>query len=171
MAEDRDAERHAARQEINRNMAAAAQVSQMRQAVLKGKTFKSRYGEKNMHPLVHPGDVLEIGGATLMEIKPNDLLYFQQDNGFQVRRVVRHSVTGGELSFIVKAEDATTETTLPAAQIIGRVVRIERHGEIIELVRFGGGDIQKQLGPMLGKAANWVQDTIDKISLYFSRRK
>jgi len=171
-SEDRERKRDKARQDIQRNMGLAAQVSQMKQSVMKGKTFKARWGDRAMEPTLLPGDVIEVGGVTTVDLKTGDLVYFQYNEQFLARRIARHSMSGTEMGFLVKAESGEhQDLTIPATQVIGRIVNVERRGQVIQLQRDRGAEMGSQMSGYLGKALDWIQDTIDKINLYFGRRK
>ncbi len=164
MADERERDR--ARLEIQKNMTQATHVSQMRQSVMKGRTFKIRYLDKAMEPALVPGDVIEVGGATVMQYKAGDLVYYHAGDLFYVRRIVRHNTASGEMAFMVKTEATDEIVSLGATQIIGRVINIERRGETINLVRKRADT--SEMGPLAG-VVNLVQDVIDRITKLVER--
>jgi hypothetical protein len=154
------------RLEIQKNMNAAAQVSQMRQSVSKGKTFRARYVDQRMRPTLVPGDVLEIGGCTVIEYKPGDLVYFHTGEDFQVRKIARHTMSGADMAFSVKSEDGD-EFNLAASQIIGRVVTIHRKGEAIQIIQTRG----EQLEHHMRGGLRLIEGIIDRIRDFIGRKR
>lgn len=166
---EEEARKQAARQEIDKNMAAAVRVSQMKQNLLKGKTFKARYLDNQMEPTLQPGDTIEVGGCAVMEFRAGDLVYFQQQEAFEVRKIVRHSREGSEIAFLVKAEASMGETTLPANQILGRVMTIERRGQTIVLHRPKPANLGERILPMADDALNWIRAMVEKVTELIGR--
>jgi hypothetical protein len=146
-----------ARQEMQRNLSAASQVSQMKQSVMKGKTFKTRLMDRAMEPTFMLNDQIEVGGAVTMNLKANDLLYVHYDNGFHLRRIVKQATSTGEMSFIVRgdADDGLT-WTIASNQIIGKVVSANRNGEPLRLAK-----PRPPASNALEKALYWAQDQVE----------
>jgi hypothetical protein len=166
MADDRANEE--ARFQMQRNIDAASQLQSIKANTSGGRTIRVRNMDLAMRPLLHPGDTLEIGGANVMKLRPNDLVYFRPGGDeYRVRKIVRRANDSNDLAFIVCDADGNGEERVVDSQILGVVIAAERRGEVIQ---FQKGPLSIDTGSVVEKGLSLVQEAYNRISGLFNRK-
>lgn len=163
-----DSTREEMQAQLQRHIEAASQLQSIKSQTLGSRTFKARNVDPSMRPTLQPGDILEIGGASLMKLKPNDLVYYRvSGDEFRVRKIVRRRNDLSDVAFIV-ADELGHEESIIDAQVFGMVVAYERNGQSVRLQRppmnIDTSDLMEQ-GRELGlKAWNRISDLFKRKS-------
>lgn len=84
----------------------------------------------SMLPTIWPGDVLTIGAAPMAAIRNGDVVLVARDSGWCAHRVLSRTATT-----LITRGDALATTDPPAtdAELLGRVISVERHGRELKL--------------------------------------
>lgn len=101
---------------------------------------------QSMHPFIKDGSQVMIAPVCATEIRIGDIIAFVDDNGDN-RTLVCHRVVGrlwrnGELFLREKGDNGRRLTIVPAKEVLGKVISIERDGKQINLE----DSIQRMLG-------------------------
>jgi signal peptidase I len=101
---------------------------------------------QSMHPFIKDGSQVMIAPVCATEIRIGDIIAFVDDNGDN-RTLVCHRVVGrlwrnGELFLREKGDNGRRLTMVPAKEVLGKVISIERDGKQISLE----DSIQRMLG-------------------------
>lgn len=97
----------------------------------------------SMVPSILPGDLVSIRQASLYEISPGEVVLFLRKGRLFVHRVVDRSVAGtadssGEFCLITRGDRLRhSDPPVSAAELLGRVVSIERENRKVKLPGVG----------------------------------
>ena len=149
--------------EIEKTMGQAARLSSVKSSAIRGRSIKVRVTDTSMEPTLRRADVLTIGPVTLMNLRPGDLVYFHVQEKYRVRRVVRRTALDNGMAFSVRSEAGDPEELVPAAQILGKVVSLERAGETIRLEKgTSGKGIRLDVDTVAERVIPYLQRLVDK---------
>lgn len=154
--------------QLQRHIEAASQLQSIKSQTSGSRTFKARNVDPTMRPTLQPGDILEIGGASLLKLKANDLVYYRvSGDEFRVRKIVRRRNDLADLAFIV-ADELGNEDSIVDSQVFGLVLSYERDGQTVKVhrppVTIDTSDLLEQ-GRELGlKAWNRISDLFKRKS-------
>ena len=153
--------------QMQRHIEAASQLQSVKSQTSGGRTFKARNVDPQMRPLLQPGDILEIGGANVMKLKPNDLLYYKvSGDEFRVRRIVRRRNDLADIAFVV-SDESGHEENVSDTQIFGLVLSYERDGETVRLQR---PPLQIDTSDLLEQGRSFGVKAWNRISALFERK-
>lgn len=130
-------------------------MAKWKQKLAKGEHIKVKIVDKGMMPTINMGDIVEVVPVHTSNLKAGALVFFRQNEVFMVRRIIE-TVYSGRGEFKVKGDNQTDpEPMVPAGNVLGKVITIERDGQRIEMEktfastlnqfnkRFGGSDSAK----------------------------
>ena len=151
-------------------------MTRWRKKLSKGEHIKVKIMDKGMMPTMNIGDIAEIMPVHTSNLKPNNVIFFRQNETFVVRRILE-CIYSGSGEFRAKGDNQTEpEPLVTASQILGKVISIERDGQRIELEKtlssalgqlnkkFGGaGNVQIGSGQELEKGKEIASNIMSKI--------
>lgn len=108
----------------------------------------------SMCPFLPNGSRLQVEYVAPDHITMGDLLVYEVDEALICHRVLRRRARGADYTFLTKGDGhRTLEAWIGAAQVLGRVVAVERRGRELRLQRPG-----RRLHAMAAAAASlgWV---------------
>jgi signal peptidase I len=92
---------------------------------------------ESMAPFLHSGSRVLVSKGTTGEVLCGDLLLFEVEGKLICHRVLRRRASGGKYAFLTKGDDwRTIEFWIGEEQVIGRVVSVERNGDLVRLDSF-----------------------------------
>src|SRR5579872_2457183 len=90
----------------------------------------------SMLPAIFPGDILQVRREAVDEFQAGDVVLFSRDSRFFAHRVICVEHNCDELTLIVRGDAlATEDPPVHSAEILGRVVSLERDGKLIAASR------------------------------------
>ncbi len=153
-------------------------MAKWKQKLARGEHIKVKIVDKGMMPTINMGDIAEVVPVQTSTLKAGALVFMRQNENFVVRRIVE-AIYSGRGEFRVKGDNQVDpEPNVPAGNILGKVVTIERDGQRIEMEKsfattlnqlnkkFGGSDIGKanrDLEKGKAMAASFMQKILDWI--------
>lgn len=121
------------------------QMARWRQKMSRGENIKVKILDKGMMPTIRIGDIAEVAGIQAMNLKTQQIIFYRQGDTFLARRIIEVSYKGGG-EFTVKGDALDkNEPPVNAAQVIGKVLQLERDGEKLDVEKKFGGEALKQL--------------------------
>jgi signal peptidase I len=93
--------------------------------------LKLRATGVSMLPTLWPGDILTVQSYGLEQVEPGEVVLYKRRGRFFIHRVVRKSLTGGEV-FLITRGDCMTEADPPvrSGEVLGRITEIQRAGSV-----------------------------------------
>lgn len=96
-------------------------------------TLQLRVQGVSMLPTLWPGDLLTLQSQDYEQTEAGDLVLYVRGGRFFVHRTVRKTATEDETFLITRGDCmAEDDPPVPAADLLGRVTRIERRGLLLE---------------------------------------
>jgi hypothetical protein len=88
----------------------------------------------SMHPTIRHGDLITVEPVAPANLKRGDIVLYRLQNGFIAHRIVNIEERNGcGLTFILRGDASTTcDAPVKPAQVLGKVVRVERGHRIID---------------------------------------
>ncbi len=143
------------KERLSQDMKLLDMMAKWRKKLSKGEYIKIKVSDKGMAPTINMGDLVEVVPVQTSSLKSGALVFFRQNDKFMVRRIIE-TIYSGKGEFKVKGDNQTEpEPIVPAGNILGKVVAVERDGQKIELEKslastlnqlnkkFGGSDSAK----------------------------
>lgn len=140
---------------LNQDLAIVNVMSKWKQKLSRGEHIKVKISDKGMMPTINMGDVAEVVPVQTSSLKNGTLVFLRQKDSFVVRRIVE-TIYSGRGEFKVKGDNQVEpEPNVPAGNVLGKVITVERDGQRIELEKsfastlnqlnkkFGGSDAGK----------------------------
>lgn len=89
-----------------------------------------------MLPAIFPGDILQVRREAVDQFQADDVVLFSRDSRFFAHRVIRVEHNCDEPILIVRGDALPVEDPpVHSAEILGRVVSVERGGKLIDVSR------------------------------------
>jgi hypothetical protein len=100
----------------------------------KGCTLRFQARGTSMLPWIRNGDILTVAPTGMIDVQLGDVVLFQSGSGaIRVHRVIKQGSGARTAQFLVKGDRLLrTDGWIPAAQVFGRVIAVERNGRCIE---------------------------------------
>jgi hypothetical protein len=110
-----------------------------RDLLSRGYSVRFRPGGQSMHPTIRDGERITVEPILAERIRTGDIILYAAARGPVAHRVVRVERREAQnLLFHLRGDCAATpDAPVLAAQILGRVVTVEREGRTIALCGFG----------------------------------
>jgi len=91
----------------------------------------------SMVPAIHPGDVLSIQPINLEEVSRGDVVVYAREQVLIVHRVVQTSDDSSEPYLVTRGDRLRRDDApIPAGEVLGRVVSIERKNRRVRVYPF-----------------------------------
>jgi len=88
----------------------------------------------SMVPTIRPGDLVTVEKAAVTEISQGDVVVFARDGRLVAHRVVAHAGDLRDPLLITRGDRMTRDDSpVSAAELVGRVARIERRGRRVQI--------------------------------------
>lgn len=99
-----------------------------------GNLLRFRAKGWSMTPFIRDGDIVSVKPVSQKEIRIGDIVYYCREERAVLHRVIKKTNQDGKLFFATKG-DASVETDGPIepANIMGKVIAIEKNGKAIKL--------------------------------------
>jgi signal peptidase I len=133
----------------------------------RGYGIRLRVEGSSMMPTIRPGEAVIVKPATATNVKLKDIVFYQTERGVIGHRLVRITNRNGKLVLLARgdADKGASEPVAPA-QILGRLVAVERNGRCIDLagrkakvkhsIRIHASQCKQQILLLLiARRANW----------------
>jgi signal peptidase I len=87
----------------------------------------------SMIPSIYPGDLITVRAASPSEISTGEVVLVFRERRFWIHRLVCRVSTGKEFLLTTKGDALDqTDPRVGSNQILGRVIRIDRYGRVVE---------------------------------------
>lgn len=106
----------------------SAELTELLGATLaRGAPFRFNARGSSMHPFIRNGDVITIAPLRNTHLRAGDVVAFKR---FGTSRMVIHRIVGKKNgSFMIQGDNVSgTDGVVPAAELLGRVTKVEREG-------------------------------------------
>ena len=101
-----------------------------------GHDARFRASGDSMHPVIRSGDYLHIVRCDPSELRCGEVVLARTERGLTAHRIVRIGERHGMLRIVMRGDNALrSDAPICAADVLGRVVRIERDAGIRNSVR------------------------------------
>ena len=108
-----------------------------------GVSIRFRAGGQSMHPTIRDGETITVEPIAPEKIRRGDIVLYRSRDGVIAHRVVRIERRGAALVFTPRGDAMPAcDAPITAAEILGRVVAVERSQRRVELA---------------GRKARWVR--------------
>lgn len=107
-----------------------------------GKEFSVRVTDHSLMPYIQPGDMMIFLATNYEKMRVGDFVLYRLTSGVPaVRRVIRKTLVDGHAVIITRSDvNLDEKDEVRAAQVIGRLAFLERHGK-----RIKGGSLNRGL--------------------------
>jgi hypothetical protein len=107
----------------------------------------------SMGYIIKDGDLITIKRIKNEELKPGDIILYNQENNFVCHRIISRHQSDGELFYITKGDVLLqADNPQPASQVIGKVFCIQRGGRSFS--------IEGKLARWIGYCSAWYSKLI-----------
>lgn len=112
-------------------------VAVLQEVLARGNRVRMHVRGWSMRPWLQDGDIVWIEPAGPGDIRPGDVVLYRTDDGRPlVHRVRRRAGRGENARFYIQGDsDSALGEWVRTAQVLGRVVRVERNGRRVPLLR------------------------------------
>src|SRR5579864_3822098 len=91
----------------------------------------------SMVPAIHPGDVLSVQPVDPKDVSPGDIVVYAREQVLIVHRVVQTSADSSEPYLVTRGDRLRRDDMpIPAGEVLGRVVSIERKNRRVRVYPF-----------------------------------
>lgn len=99
-----------------------------------GCRVRFRPGGQSMRPAIKDGEAILVEPVKLSQIHPDDIILYRMERGVIAHRVQRLEQRGGDILFITRGDTShADDAPVPAEDVLGLVVAVERDGRTITL--------------------------------------
>ena len=95
----------------------------------------------SMHPTIRDGEAITVAPLGLSPVRVGDVLLYRRGRSAIAHRVIRvRSASGRSAGFVLRGDGADScDRPVKLAQVLGRVLTIERRGRSVRLDFLGSG--------------------------------
>lgn len=86
-----------------------------------------------MHPTIRNGETIRVESVLPAQIKRGDIVLYRWERGIRAHRVVRIVAAGKQPVFLLRSDGGGDDELIPASQVLGKVVAVERSGRSVPL--------------------------------------
>ncbi|HJW88440.1 MAG TPA: signal peptidase I [Dehalococcoidia bacterium] len=125
---------------ITQLLASAPLKALLQEALERGGYIRARASGCSMHPFIRDNDILHVEPARASQLKLGDVILFCDSQGkYITHRLVKKGTENGRVLLTTKGDNtAFCDLPIPATEMMGRVVEIERNGRCLRLDRGAG---------------------------------